>query len=80
MADHIVLPVARAEYLAEYAQQLAGGPAAASRFEREFVQAVADIRAWPELWPLVQDDTFIAFAGSRSFRTCWSTGWTAAFR
>jgi len=61
MADHIVLPVARAEYLAEYARQLASGSAAALRFEHEFVQAVTDIRAWPELWPLVQDDDIYRF-------------------
>jgi len=61
MADHIILPVARAEYLAEYARQLASGAAAASRFELEFRQAVADIRAWPEAWPQVQDDDIYRF-------------------
>src|SRR5438045_2406731 len=61
MADHTVLRVAQAEYLAAYAQQLASGPAAASRFEREFVQAVADIRAWPEAWPRVGDDDIYRF-------------------
>jgi plasmid stabilization system protein ParE len=61
MADHIVLPVAQAEFLAVHAQQSVGGSAAASRFEYEFVQAVADIRAWPEAWPLVQDDDIYRF-------------------
>ena len=61
MTDHTVLPVVQAEFLAVFAQQSAGGPAAASRFQYEFVQAVADIRAWPEAWPLVQDDDVYRF-------------------
>ena len=61
MADQIVLPVAQAEFLAAYAQQSAGGQTAASRFEYEFVQAVADIRAWPEAWPKVDEDDIYRF-------------------
>src|SRR5262245_3707370 len=61
MADHVILPVARAEFLAVHAQQSARGSAAASRFEYVFVQAIADIRVWREAWPLVQDDDVYRF-------------------